>query len=320
MTKPRIVCIVGATASGKTDISVRLAGMLHTEIISADSIQVYKKLDIGSAKPSVEERAGVVHHLMDCIEINSPNYSVSEYKRLAGNAIYDITSRGMLPLIVGGTGLYVNALTYPLFFAEVKADEALRERLRKTENNSPGALHEMLEKTDPITAKRLHKNDTKRIIRALEVYELSGKPLSAHGNDFKNESGAETEFSPLILGITMPRDLLYQRIEQRVDMMMSKGLLDETKMLMQLPSFSRELPAMQGLGYKQLISHLLDNDPETLEETVAKIKLETRHFAKRQLTWFRRDNRIRWFDATDYTDVTTLTGAMYNVIKEEGFC
>ena len=302
MSKVKIVCIVGATASGKTDIGVKLAQRLNTEIVSADSIQVYKHLDIGSAKPDLAEQCGITHHLIDCIEPTDDKFSVGRYRELAANVIYDIAGKNKLPVVVGGTGLYINSLTYPLNFAEVEADFALREYLRKIENEAPGKLHQMLYEIDPVTAERLHKNDTKRLIRAIEVYKVSGKPLSEHGNDFRNNASLECEFSPVMIGITMPREHLYERINKRVDIMMQKGLLEETERLIKMNGFSRTLPAFQALGYKQLIGYLLDKTPDTLEECVENIKRETRRFAKRQLTWFRRDTRIHWVDITAFDD------------------
>ena len=316
MKKPRIICITGATASGKTACSVALAKKLHGEIISADSMQVYKHMDIGSAKPTISEQAGITHHLIDCIEINAPGYSVSEYSALAREAIANITARGKMPIVCGGTGLYVNSLVYPLNFADAERDDALRAELSEREEKEAGYLHRRLSEIDPITAKRLHPNDKKRIIRAIEVYKKSGKPLSQHGNDFRNEGGAEIDFDPIMFGIGMPRDILYARIERRVDDMMARGLCDEVKAIMQLPEFSEDLPSMQGLGYKQLISHYLHGDPPTLEETVDKIKLETRHFAKRQLTWFRRDERIIWLDMTQYEDAEQAADYMMKIINE----
>ena len=315
MSKIKIACIVGATASGKTDVSVLAAKMLKAEIISADSIQVYKHLDIGSAKPTENEKCGVIHHMMDCIEPSEKSFSVSEYTQSAKRIIYDIADRNKLPLIVGGTGLYINALTQPLNFAEVGSDEQLRNELKQSEENSPGILFETLKQIDPITAQRLHPNDIKRIIRAIEVFKISGKPLSQHGNDFTNSKGNESEFESCIIGITMPREILYSRIEKRVDIMFEQGLLEETKQIIDSDGFNRDYPAMQALGYKQLISYLLDKNPSTLEETIDKIKLETRHFAKRQLTWFRRDKRINWIDITQFNSKQEAADKICNIIS-----
>lgn len=317
MSKTRIVCIVGATASGKTGVAVKLAKRLHSEIVSADSMQVYKHMDIGSAKPTEKEREGIVHHLMDCLEISASRYSVSEYKEMASAAIRGIKKRGMIPIVAGGTGLYINALTYPLSFAEVEPDETLRAELKREEEKSPGILHKMLTECDPVTAERLHTNDTKRLVRAIEVYRISGKPLSEHGNDFRNEKQAETEFEPIMFQLTMPREMLYRRIEKRVDEMVDMGLSDEVKRIMQLDDFSEDLPSMQGLGYKQIISHILHGDPKTFEETVDKIKMETRRFAKRQLTWFRRDGRIREVDVTRFSSADETAEYIEEIVRRE---
>lgn len=285
--------VVGPTASGKTAFAVELAKLLDAEIVSADSIQIYRGMDIGSAKPTIEEMQGIPHHLMDYVEMNDASFSVAEYQKQAFAAIDDIAARGKFPLVVGGTGLYINALTYPLHFTEIPADKELRTALEESEAQAPGALWLRLQEIDPATAMRLHPNDKKRIIRAIEVYELTGKPLSEHGDDFSNESCEPIRYSPRIIGITMPRETLYARIDRRVDEMMERGLLEEVSAL-RSKGCKDESPAMQGLGYRQLLAHL-DGTCE-LDEAVERIKRETRHFAKRQMTWFRRDKRIHWID------------------------
>lgn len=285
MTKPTVGFIVGPTASGKTALSINIAKALNAEIISADSIQIYKNLDIGSAKPSLEEREGIVHHLLDFLPAGD-TFSVADFQKMALSKIDSIISRGKFPLVVGGTGLYVNSLIYPLKFEESTTDNELRERLNALSNDK---LHAMLYEKDQKTALRLHKNDKKRIVRALEIIELSESKTVP--DDFENSKNAEIAISPRIIGINQEREVLYDRINKRVDLMMENGLLSEVKSLLE-SGLTSESQSMQGLGYKQLIKHL--SGEYTLEEAVERIKVETRHFAKRQLTWFRRDERIHW--------------------------
>lgn len=303
----RILVLLGPTAVGKTSVSISVAKQLNAEIISADSIQVYKGLDIGSAKPSLTERQGVTHHLLDVAEVGEARFSVAEFKRLADECIADIVSRQKLPLVVGGTGLYVNALTYPLQFTSVPGDEAIRAALQAEDREYPGRLYRRLGEIDPATAARLHPNDSKRVVRALEVYAVSGRTLSSYGDDFANKSQELPPYRAIMVGLTMRREALYARIEQRVDEMMRMGLLEETRVLYEA-GYSEMLPALQGLGYKQLLHHL--NGETTLEEAVEEIKRETRRFAKRQFTWFKRDVRIRWFDVEEYPDTNILVNAI----------
>lgn len=292
--KQKIYLTIGPTASGKTAASISVAKSIGAEIISADSIQVYKGLDIGSAKPTVEEMDGVPHHLLGCIEVDDKDYNVSAFRRLASEKINEIASRGNKALIVGGTGLYVNSLIYPLNFSEAKPDFERREELSEIEKRQSGALHAMLQSIDPESAIRLHPNDIKRIIRAIEVFEKTGTTLTEHGGDFANSKGQEIDYEPIIAGITMDRALLYSRIEQRVDKMLEEGLLREVDALL-AKGYNANLPALQGLGYKQLIMYR--KGEVSYEEAVELIKRETRRFAKRQISWFKRDQRIRWFDS-----------------------
>ncbi len=292
--KQRIYLIVGPTASGKTDCSIKVAQKMDAEIISADSIQIYKGLDIGSAKPSVSEMKGVPHHLLDCVDVSDTSFNVAVYREKAIEKICEITSRGKKCLIVGGTGLYINSLIFPLDFSKAEPDFERREELAGLEAKAPGTLHNMLREIDPETAERLHRNDTKRIIRAIEVFEQTGETLSRQGGDFANERGAEIEFDPIIAGITMDRAVLYQRIEKRIDLMLESGLLREVDEIL-AKGLDPSLPALQGLGYKQLI--MFRRGELSYSEAVELIKRDTRRFAKRQISWFKRDKRIRWFDA-----------------------
>lgn len=310
--KQKIYLIIGPTASGKTSVSLDIAERMNAEIISADSIQVYKRLDIGSAKPSIEERRGIPHHLMDFVDIADTSYNVAVYREKALACIHDISVRGKAPLIVGGTGLYVNSLVFPLNFSEAEPNFERRAELLALEENEKGVLHSMLEGIDPETASRLHVNDIKRIIRAIEVYEQTGIPLSAHGGDFANTKQAEIEFEPVMAGITMDRSRLYSRIEKRIDIMLEQGLLDEVDSILK-EGFDPSLPALQGLGYKQLIAYR--NGEFGFDEAVELIKRDTRRFAKRQLSWFKRDKRIRWFSLDKYGD--KLSNAVFDYFNGE---
>lgn len=297
--KQKIFIIAGPTASGKTAAAIGTAKLMNAEIISADSIQIYRGLDIGSAKPSVREQDGVPHHLIDCVDIADGSFNVAMFRKCAIEKIHEINSRGKNALIVGGTGLYINALTYPLNFSGAEPDAARREELSRMEDADPGCLHRMLEGIDPEKAARLHVNDRKRIIRAIEIFEQTGETASAHVGDFSNERGAEIEFDPVIAALCFAdREKLYDRIERRVDLMLENGLLDEVKAIA-AKGYDRSLPALQGLGYKQLLMYL---DGEiSLDEAVELIKRDTRRFAKRQISWFKRDKRIRNF----YADLLT---------------
>ncbi len=294
--RQRIACIVGPTACHKTELAIELAKRTGGEIVSADSVQVYIGMDIGSAKPTQQERQGIAHHLIDCLPIDTSAFSVAMFRNLAAEAIGGIASRGNAPLIVGGSGLYVNALTYPLGFA-VPRDESARIKASAAYDADPAAAFERLGRVDPRTAERLHPNDKKRIVRALEVFDCSGKPLSDFGADFQNSAGEPGTFEPLMIGLTMERELLYRRIDLRVERMIEQGLLEEAKKIYEA-GHDPDLPALRSIGYRQLFACF--GGACTLDGAVAQIKQDTRRFAKRQMTWFRRDDRIAWHDVTDW--------------------
>ena len=297
--RQKIVCIVGPTACHKTELSIALAKRTSGEIVSADSVQVYFDMDIGSAKPSMEEREGIPHHMIDCLPIDTVDVSVSMFRSMAIEAIDDISARAHTPIVVGGSGLYVNALTYPLGFAVPKNEEA-RALAAAEYDQAPLVAYARLKRVDPISAEKLHPNDKKRIVRALEVFDCSGQPLSSYGADFLNCAGEQTALDPLMIGLTMDRELLYQRINLRVDRMMVQGLLAEARAIYDA-DYPRDLPALRSIGYQQLFACF--DGACSLEEAVEKIKQDTRHFAKRQLTWFRRDERITWYDVTDWENL-----------------
>ncbi len=296
MNRIPLIMIVGPTACGKTAVSVEVAKRIGTEIISADSVQVYRGMDIGSAKVTEEEKQGIVHHLIDVMDINSPKYSVAVFKQLAQEAIRDISSRGMIPVVVGGTGLYVNALTYPLDFTDTGSDENIRKELDAL---STEELYDMLKQIDIISYNKLHKNDRKRVSRAIEVYKITGKTISSYGNDFSNELNKEIPYDVIMIGLTMPREMMYDRINKRVDIMVEQGLVDEVKGILEM-GYDRELPALQAIGYKELFPYF--DGLCSLDDAISHIKQETRRFAKRQVTWFKRDERINWFDVSRYDD------------------
>ncbi len=299
MTTNRIAIIVGPTACGKTAVSVRVAQALQAEIISADSMQLYRGMDIGTAKATVSERGGIPHYMLDILDIGNNSFSVAKYREQADRCIHTIRSHGKLPLVVGGTGLYVNALTYPLQFAHTPPNENLRMQLQKQEIANPGSLYLALQQQAPETAQRLHPNDTKRIVRALEILSAN-KEVE---NDFSNRQGALPPYDAVMVGLTMERALLYERIEQRVDTMLAQGLLEEVKRIHQA-GYPASLPALQGIGYRQLYRFF--DGMCTLDEAIADIKRETRRYAKRQWTWFKRDTRIHWFEIQGPQDVTKV--------------
>ncbi|MBR0135856.1 MAG: tRNA (adenosine(37)-N6)-dimethylallyltransferase MiaA [Clostridia bacterium] len=314
MAKPVVFFIVGPTASGKTDAAVEAALQLDGEVVSADAIQIYRGLDKGSAKPTADEMRGVKHHMIDIVDHTCEDYNVARFASDAMKLIKDIASRGKAPIVAGGTGLYVNSLLYPLDFTEVKPDNDLRQRLMNEERAHPGILHERLKEVDPISSARLHPNDLKRIVRALEVYELTGKTLTEQGGDFLNCRNEEIPFSPVIAGICMDRSKLYDRIDRRVDVMLSNGLAEEAQRLYAL-SQGRPPLSLQAIGYKQFSAYL--DGEATYEETVALIKRETRRFAKRQIAWFKRDDRIKWFDRDAFASQEELNSAIVQFFKEE---
>ena len=292
----RLICLLGPTAVGKTEIAIQLAQRLNAEIISVDSRQIYRQMDIGTAKPTPEEQQAARHHLIDCVDI-SESFSVADYQSLADTAIADIQNRGKRVLLVGGAGLYFRVIVDGLFKGP-GADPALRKRLEiEAAQFGVDALHDRLRVCDPESADRIHPNNIVRVIRALEVYELTGTPMS----ELQQQWHLEKQRYPFIaFGITMPRALLYRRIEQRVDVMLANGLIAEVESLLAV-GYSRDTIALRSLGYKELIAYL-DGDCTYLE-AISQLKQNTRRFAKRQLTWFRKDTRIEWLDRESTPDI-----------------
>jgi len=279
--------ILGPTATGKSKLAIELAKEINDEIISADSMQVYRGMDIGTAKPTNEERQDIPHHLID---IRNPDeeWTVADFVDETNRLIKEIEKRKKVPLLVGGTGLYLWSLLEGYSFPLAPANKEIRERLEK---QPLSALYSQLSKTDPEAAKKIHPNDKKRIVRALEVYELTGKPISK----LQNRNGTANSFAGSIsklIGLTLPREQLYKRIEQRVDHMIEKGLVEEVKGLL-AKGFSKDLPSFQALGYKEVVKYL--DGKWSKEEMIGELKKRTRHFARRQMTWFKRFKNVKWF-------------------------
>lgn len=286
-----LVVIAGPTASGKTSLSIELAKKIDGEIVNADSMQIYKYMDIGTAKPSVEERCGIAHHLIDIV-MPSENFSVAKYCELANDTILNIKKRGKIPIVVGGTGLYIDSLVNNIQFFDIKPDENFRKRAKEEADAFGNAfLYEKLLKIDPVSAKKIEVNDQKRIIRALEVYHLTKRTMTEQ-NELSRS--VKSPYNAILFAIDMDREILYERINKRVDLMMQKGLLDEVMHLLSLGVKSTDT-SMQAIGYKEIVRYI--NGEVSLDDATENIKKSSRHYAKRQLTWFRRNEKINWIDA-----------------------
>ena len=278
--------IAGPTASGKTALAVELAKKYNGEVVSADSMQIYRKMNIGTAKPTVEETEGIPHHMIDILEPRE-NFSVAAYVEAAHEVIEDISHRGKLPIVAGGTGLYINSLIDDVDFSEEENDNSIRESLQRfADEEGVGALWERLKVCDPVSAEKIHPNNVKRVIRAIEVFELTGRPISEQNEEIKKKI---SRYNPLMIMINRPREYLYERIEKRVDIMLSDGLIEEVEALKNM-GLTKKNMAMQGIGYKEVLDYL--HGLTTKDEMIRIIKRDTRRYAKRQLTWFRRDERM----------------------------
>ena len=298
MKKIPIIILTGPTAVGKTNLSIDLAKELNAEIISADSMQIYKYMDIGSAKITIDEMQGVKHYLVDEV---TPDYvfSVSEFQKRADDYIQKINKDNKKVLVTGGTGLYLNSLIYNMDFAKSDANNELREKLRiELEENGIDYMHNKLKELDPEAAQRIHKNNTKRVIRALEVC-LRGEKM----NDFSKDLKFNEKYNPIIIVLNREREHLYERINKRVDIMMDNGLINEVKNLLKM-GYTKDMISMQGIGYKEIIKYL--DGEYTLDEAIDIIKRDSRRYAKRQLTWFRRYDDAKWFNLDEYSDSQVL--------------
>ncbi len=291
--KPVVLCIVGPTACGKTALSVAAALALNGEIVSADAVAAYRGLDIGSAKPNVSERKGVPHHLIDCAEITDDSFTVSTFRSLARDAIEGIHSRGKLPIVVGGSGLYLDAIFADMRFS-APSDTDVRASIENEYDTDRNAVFEALKRSDPVTAARLHPNDKRRVVRAMEVYRITGKSFSELNASFETAQQEDDTYRSVRIGLNMDRSLLYERINERVEQMIADGLVEEAFHLFDLGYTPDRYRAMQSIGYAELIDVYRDTD--TIENAIERIKLNTRHFAKRQITWFKRNRSTIWFD------------------------
>ena len=285
MDKKKVIVICGPTASGKTSLGIQIGNLVNGEIISADSMQIYKDMDIGSAQPTIEERAQATHHLVDFVDPDR-RYSVADFKKDAESKIKEILKKNKVPIIVGGTGLYVNSLIYNIQYNEVETDLEYRKLLESIDAKD---LYKMAEGIDPVALKKIASTDRKRISRILEIYHSTGKTKT----ELEKESRHETEYDYKIFVLNMDRQKLYDRINLRVDLMIKDGLVDEVKRM--LEKYSEFPTAMQGLGYKEIVDYLNGNC--LLDEAIEKIKLETRRYAKRQLTWFRSYDNATWIES-----------------------
>ncbi|MCE5196012.1 MAG: tRNA (adenosine(37)-N6)-dimethylallyltransferase MiaA [Negativicutes bacterium] len=309
----RVAVIVGPTGVGKTAISLRLAERFNAEIVSADSMQIYRGMNIGTAKASAAERARIPHHCIDFLPITE-RYSVAQYQKDARAAITQIQQRGKLPILVGGSGLYVRAALEPYDFSQAKLDLSLRSALqrRAAQEGNLSLLNELAQ-IDSQTAAKLHVNDTKRIIRALEVYYSSGQPISLAEQETKD---AAPLYQVLYLGLTRPREELYARIEQRIDAMFEQGLPEEVRQLIG-QGLTESLPAGQALGYKEFFPYF--RAEISLAEVAALLKQNTRRYAKRQLTWFRANPEIHWFDLSAYATEEILLAELQMLVQQTLF-
>ena len=307
--KKKLIVLTGPTAVGKTELSVRLAKKLDAEIVSCDSVQVYRGMDIGSAKVTPEEMQGVPHHLIDVLD-PSEDFDLYRFQAMARAAVADIHARGKIPILSGGTGFYIQSVIYNVDLTENGEDPAVRARLQEiADREGPEALHAMLREADPASAEAIHPNNIRKVIRALEFLELSGTPISEH-NARERQSESPYELSYFVLN--RPRNELYGRIDRRVDLMMEAGLEDEVRGLL-AAGIPRGGTAMQAIGYKEIAAYL--DGTCTRDEAVARIKTASRHYAKRQLTWFRRERNVQWIELSEHPDPDELTAYILERIE-----
>ena len=292
MKKQKVIVICGPTASGKTALSIELAKQINGEIVSADSMQIYKDMNIGTAKPTKEEMQGINHYLIDFVSPDE-RYSVADYKQDAKKAIREIIKKGKVPIIVGGTGLYVDSLIYEIEYPNIEFNEKYREKLEKeVEEKGLEELYEKAQKIDGEAIQKISKNDKKRILRILEIYHATGKNKTEQERESRKK---EVEFDYKVYALKWDREKLYERINERIDIMLEKGLIDEVKRV--YTKYNKFPTAMQGLGYKEVVEYL--ENKTTKEEMIEKIKQETRRYAKRQMTWFRKNKQTIWLNGQD---------------------
>lgn len=310
MQKEPLVILTGPTAVGKTKLSIELAKQINGEIISADSMQVYRRMNIGTAKITEAEKEGIPHHLIDILE-PWEEFNVVAFQSHARHAVQLIRERGKIPIVAGGTGFYIQALLYGVDFTENESNLMLRKRLEAESERDGGiSLHRYLMQIDPVAAKTIHPNNRKRVIRAVEFHELTGQRISEHNEEQRQN---ESVYNAAYFVLTMNRDDLYRRIDLRVDQMLQEGLVEEVKALL-AEGCSAEMISMQGLGYKEIIRYL--NNELSLDEAIYILKRDTRHFAKRQLTWFRREREVIWLNK-DQNENTLLDLCVAELKKKE---
>lgn len=312
MKKPLIV-LTGPTAVGKTKLSIALAKAVNGEIISADSMQVYRYMDVGSAKITPDEMDGVPHHLVDVLD-PTEDFNIVLFQQLAKKSMEEIYSKGKIPILVGGTGFYIQAITRDIDFTQSEQDDSYRQELEAlAAEKGSSFLHDMLASVDPKSAEDIHENNVKRVIRALEFYKQNGTRISEHNEEQKEHV---SPYNLAYFVLNAPRPLLYERIDARVDEMLKNGLVEEVKTLQRM-GCHRGMVSIQGLGYKEILAWLEGEYP--YDEAVRILKRDTRHFAKRQLTWFRREGEVTWVDKDkfDYNDSQILT-YMLSVCREKG--
>ena len=311
--KPIVLALVGPTGSGKTSTAIQLCKKLNAEIVSMDSMQIYRGMDIGTAKPTKDELSQAPHHMIDIAD-PAELFTVSMYREMAFKVIDDIIARGKIPMLVGGTGLYLQAISYEMSLGENGADNDLRKELNRIaeEPDGPMKLHNRLRLVDPQSAEKLHPNDIRRVIRALEIYETSGKAKSERTDEQRKEG----PYRVLVYGLSLPSEEMYARINRRVDEMMNLGLVDEVKaLLLQGIKPSKDGGSMQAIGYKEIVSAL--NGEISLDQAVHLIKQGSRRYAKRQWTWFRHDHRTKWYDWSDFSTPELLIDTLYNQIMSD---
>lgn len=309
--KQPLLIITGPTAVGKTSLSISLAHALHGEIISADSMQVYRGMDVGTAKITEAEMDGIPHHLIDILD-PSEAFNVFLFQKLAKQAIQDIRSKNHLPIIVGGTGFYIQALLYDIDFQKQETSKELRITLEQfAKEHGAQALHQKLRKVDPPSADRIHPNNIKRVIRAIEYYQETGEPISKHNEE---QHQKESPYQFLYIVLDDKREKLYERIDKRVDLMVEQGLVSEMNTLID-KGYTKDLVSMQGIGYKELFPFF--EGTKSLEKAIEQIKLDTRHFAKRQLTWFRREQDVTWLSKENYPTTDELQTKILSLLEEK---
>lgn len=311
MKKKPLIVITGPTSVGKTENSIKIAKALNGEIISADSMQVYRHMDIGTAKIMPEEMQGIKHHLIDCLDPKE-EFNICMFKEMADKAIDDILSRGKMPILVGGTGFYIQSVLKDVNFANEDDDNTQRLELQKlADENGAEYMHKMLAEIDPESAESIHANNVKRVIRAIEYYRQTGEKISVHNT---KEAQNESPYDYMYFVINNDRDVLYKRIEDRIDIMLRSGLVEEVEKLRAM-GCNRDMVSMKGLGYKEILQYL--EGEISLEEAIYILKRDTRHFAKRQITWFKREKDVIWMNYPDYdNDKNKMLEAMLKMIGE----